>query len=139
MYRIVFFTGGCSARLCPGQWLIHGRGVHAWPHDGLRTGRLRGPFCRVLRQAESKVYEFEAGDGRPDLERPRCLEEQPAYAGVERGDNGENRQPTCAFLGDCRHGFDVESKCLADRELKALRIVAEGHGIASVRIQRYAE
>jgi hypothetical protein len=32
-----------------------------------------------------------------------------------------------------------ESKCLTDGKLKALRIVAIGHGIASVRVQRYAE
>jgi hypothetical protein len=91
MYGIVFFSGGDSARLSPRPWLIRGRGVHALPDDGLRTGCLHRPFCHALRRAKSKVDEFQAGNGRPDLARPRSLQKQPAYTGVERNDERDDR------------------------------------------------
>ena len=91
MYRIVFFSGGYSARLSPRPLLIRGGGAHAVPHDGLRTGCLHRLFCHALRYAESKVDELQAGNGRPNLERPRPLQEQPAYTGMERNDERDDR------------------------------------------------
>jgi hypothetical protein len=90
MNRIVFSSGSCGAWLTQGPRLIQGGNGHALPHEGLRTGCGRGASCHAFRHVESKVCEFQTGGCRPDLERPRSRQKQPAYTGVERSDDDDD-------------------------------------------------
>ena len=143
MNRVVFLAGGRRAWLTWRPPSIQGGDSRALPHGGLRWAGRGGRYFHAFRHVESKVDEFQAGGSRPNLERPRCLQEQPAYTGVKRNDERDNRQSTCAFVSDCRHGrttaTNSRSKCLTDGELKALGFIGEVYGIASARVQRYAE
>ncbi len=103
MNRVVIFAGGRRARLTRGPRQIQRAASPALLHERLRTAYRRRPSCRVFRHVESKVCEFQAGGCSPDVER-RCLQEHPAYTGVERSDDRDDRQPTCAFVSNCRHG-----------------------------------